>query len=55
MCGGRLADVLARYGAHISIHTAGGWVDCLDQPCAAPRPALAEPAHAHSAPCLHAA
>ncbi|MCQ1577171.1 competence protein CoiA family protein [Streptomyces parvus] len=34
VCGGRLADVLAPYGAHISVRTAHGWVDCLDQPCA---------------------
>ncbi|MFF8617178.1 competence protein CoiA family protein [Streptomyces sp. NPDC015350] len=33
VCGGRLADALARYGTHISIRTADGWVDCLDQPC----------------------
>ncbi|MFJ5635049.1 competence protein CoiA family protein [Streptomyces goshikiensis] len=50
VCGGRLADVLVRYGAHISIRTADGWVDCLDQPCAAPRP---KPAPAAPAP--HAA
>ncbi|MFI5864735.1 competence protein CoiA family protein [Streptomyces sp. NPDC051546] len=44
VCGGRLADILAPYRAHISIHTADGWVDCLDQPCAPrPQPAPAAP------------
>ncbi|MDF3302951.1 competence protein CoiA family protein [Streptomyces tropicalis] len=55
VCGGRLADVLARYGVHISIRTADGWVDCLDQPCAAPRPQLAPAAHTLAAPAPHAA
>lgn len=58
VCGGRLADVLARYGAHISIRTAGGWVDCLDQPCIAPHAVHATDTAAHedrSAASLHAA
>ncbi|WP_435059290.1 competence protein CoiA family protein, partial [Streptomyces sp. bgisy060] len=54
VCGGHLADVLARYGVHISIRTAHGWVDCLDRPCAAPQPDPAELAHTPSAPRPHA-
>lgn len=48
VCGGRLADVLARYGVHISIRTADGWVDCLDQPCATPRPQQSSVAPVHT-------
>ncbi|MGW3930386.1 competence protein CoiA family protein [Streptomyces microflavus] len=47
VCGGRLADVLAPYGAHVSIRTGDGWVDCLDRPCTLQRP---QPSPATPAP-----
>ncbi|MFJ5951449.1 hypothetical protein [Streptomyces noursei] len=58
VCGGRLADVLTRHGAHLSIRTADGWVDCLDRPSVPPRPqpSPAAPTHDTSAePWPHAA
>ncbi|MER5888064.1 competence protein CoiA family protein [Streptomyces sp. NPDC001941] len=38
VCGGRLADTLIPYAAHVSVRTPDGWVDCPDQPCTAVPP-----------------